>query len=136
MLTAGGQAADGAGWPDGWELADAARWAWCSVNTRSVVMPAATTRRRGGASSAGAGSQGMGLAAGPEPRGRSREPEASLAPLLDLLNHCNEASVTAGYNTRSARYEIVTHDEYSAGDEVFIKYSDHSSEASTTLGFP
>ncbi|RUS86090.1 hypothetical protein EGW08_006110, partial [Elysia chlorotica] len=81
--------------------AERVRWAWATVDTRSVYLctephPA--------------------LALDPE------ESNVALAPFLDLLNHTDTAQVTAEVNLKSQSYEITTGDGFKKYDQVFISY--------------
>eukprot|EP00117_Sycon_ciliatum_P036404 scpid69782/ scgid27411/ SET domain-containing protein 4 len=84
--------------------------AWCAVNTRTVYLSESSTGNPAtddGDTSAG---------------------NCALAPYLDFLNHSPGARVTAGYNSSTRRYEIVTQDRYRHGDEVFICYGPHDNQ--------
>uniref|UniRef100_H3AAP4 SET domain containing 4 n=2 Tax=Latimeria chalumnae TaxID=7897 RepID=H3AAP4_LATCH len=84
---------------------DALRWAWCSINTRTVYMKH-------------------------EPTGfLSGEPDVyALAPFLDLLNHSPCVQVAAGFNKENSCYEIQTATGCAKYDQVFICYGPHDNQ--------
>lgn len=51
---------------------------------------------------------------------------AALPPLLDFFNHSNETECTAGYNPSTQCYELRSEQSWQAGEQVFIKYGQHS----------
>nr|DBA34504.1 TPA: hypothetical protein GDO54_002055 [Pyxicephalus adspersus] len=84
---------------------DAVRWAWCTVNTRTVYMKHA---KRDCFSS---------------------EPDVyALAPFLDLLNHSPGVQVDAAFNEEVRCYEIRTKVPYRKYDQVFICYGHHDNQ--------
>ncbi|CAL1544509.1 unnamed protein product [Lymnaea stagnalis] len=82
------------------DLADI-MWAWSTIETRSVYLE--TTPHSF-------------LKVDPD------ESHVALAPYLDLLNHKDTAQMSAGLNTSSSCYEIVTQDKFEAHDQIFICY--------------
>ncbi|KAI9175977.1 hypothetical protein H9P43_006341 [Blastocladiella emersonii ATCC 22665] len=83
-------------------------WAWFVVNTRCVSFPTAMAKS---ASSAHLDTQ-------------------ALAPLLDMLNHAPDVSVTVRENVTLAdgsgpHYSLVTTRAWRRGEQVFIHYGDH-----------
>uniref|UniRef100_S4RM97 SET domain containing 4 n=1 Tax=Petromyzon marinus TaxID=7757 RepID=S4RM97_PETMA len=85
---------------------DAFRWAWCSVNTRAVYLPAQPCPTLAG----GTGS-------------------LALAPILDLLNHHPSAKVTAGFNEATREYEVRAGQTHARHSQVFICYGPHDSQS-------
>ncbi|XP_078734427.1 SET domain-containing protein 4 isoform X3 [Lampetra fluviatilis] len=85
---------------------DAFRWAWCSVNTRAVYLPAQPCPALAG----GTGS-------------------LALAPVLDLLNHHPSAKVTAGFNEATREYEVRAGQTHAHHSQVFICYGPHDSQS-------
>ncbi|XP_053333058.1 SET domain-containing protein 4 [Clarias gariepinus] len=84
---------------------DAVRWAWCSVNTRTVYMEHAQSDFL------------------------SREKDVfALAPYLDLLNHCPEVQVHAGFNELSRCYEIRSVRGCKKFQQAFICYGPHDNQ--------
>ncbi|XP_047659298.1 SET domain-containing protein 4 isoform X1 [Tachysurus fulvidraco] len=84
---------------------DAVRWAWCSVNTRTVYMKHAQSDFL------------------------SREKDVfALAPYLDLLNHCPEVQVHAGFNELSRCYEIRSVHGCKKFQQAFICYGPHDNQ--------
>ncbi|XP_062866554.1 SET domain-containing protein 4 isoform X2 [Trichomycterus rosablanca] len=81
---------------------DAFRWAWCSVNTRTVYMEHTQSEFL------------------------SREKDVfALAPYLDLLNHCPEVQVEAGFNRLTRCYEIRSAQGCTKYQQAFICYGPH-----------
>ncbi|XP_067896139.1 SET domain-containing protein 4 isoform X2 [Heterodontus francisci] len=84
---------------------DAFRWAWCSINTRTVYMELGQSEFF------------------------SREPDVyALAPYLDLLNHSPSAQVMAAFNQKSKHYEIRTVTKCRRYEQVFICYGPHDNQ--------
>ncbi|XP_051992877.1 SET domain-containing protein 4 isoform X1 [Xyrauchen texanus] len=80
----------------------ALRWAWCSINTRTVYMEHAHSNYL------------------------SREKDIyALAPYLDLLNHCPKVQVEAGFNKQTRCYEIRTVQGCKKFQQTFISYGPH-----------
>ncbi|EDO33223.1 predicted protein [Nematostella vectensis] len=77
------------------------KWAWCVVNTRSVYHDE------------------------PNRRAQPIDGNCALAPLLDLLNHCDKAEMCGRFNSSSKNYEINVITEYQKGTQVFINYGPH-----------
>ncbi|XP_053561924.1 SET domain-containing protein 4 [Bombina bombina] len=84
---------------------DAVRWAWCTVNTRTVYMKH---------------KQRFGLSTEPN--------NYALAPYLDLLNHSPAVQVEAAFNEKSRCYEIRTMDGCRKYEQVFICYGPHDNQ--------
>ncbi|KAM9726717.1 SET domain-containing protein 4 [Menidia menidia] len=83
---------------------EALRWAWCSVNTRSVFI----TR--------------------PPSNFLSGTDNYALAPFLDLLNHRPDVQVEAGFNSSSGRYEIRSVSGTRRHRQAFISYGCHDNQ--------
>ncbi|XP_069058614.1 SET domain-containing protein 4 isoform X2 [Pleurodeles waltl] len=84
---------------------EALRWAWCTVNTRTVYMKH------------------------PQRHCFSRELDAyALAPFLDLLNHSTKVQVEAAFNPESKCYEIRTRSSHRRYEQVFICYGPHDNQ--------
>uniref|UniRef100_A0A8D0ECU9 SET domain-containing protein 4 n=1 Tax=Salvator merianae TaxID=96440 RepID=A0A8D0ECU9_SALMN len=84
---------------------NAFRWAWCTINTRTVYMKH------------------------PQKACLSREPDTyALAPYLDLLNHNPAAQVEAGFNEKTRCYEIKTLLHCQKYEEIFIGYGPHDNQ--------
>ncbi|XP_066517200.1 SET domain-containing protein 4 [Hoplias malabaricus] len=84
---------------------DTFKWAWCSVNTRTVYMEQVQSEYL------------------------SREKNAfALAPYLDLLNHCPSVQVVAGFNKQTQCYEIRSVQGCRMFDQVFICYGPHDNQ--------
>ncbi|GFR61317.1 SET domain containing 4 [Elysia marginata] len=91
-------------WPAHCFTEERLRWAWSTVDTRSVY-----------------------LHTDPHPL-IDIDPEESnvaLAPFLDLLNHTDSAKMTAYVNKKCDCYEILTGDVFNKYDQVFISYGAH-----------
>lgn len=84
---------------------EAMRWAWCTVNTRTVYMKHS---QRDCFS--------------------SEQDVYALAPFLDLLNHSPGVQVEAAFNEEVRRYEIRTNVQYRKYDQVFICYGHHDNQ--------
>lgn len=81
---------------------DAMRWAWCSVNTRTVYMEHDQSNYL------------------------SREKDIyALAPYLDLLNHCPNVQVEAGFNKDTCCYEVKSVQGCKKFQQAFINYGPH-----------
>ncbi|XP_034041593.1 SET domain-containing protein 4 [Thalassophryne amazonica] len=80
---------------------EALRWAWCSVNTRSVFMPRPSSH----------------FLSGPD--------VCALAPFLDLLNHRPDMQVSAGFCDTTRCYEIRTVSGIRRHQQAFINYGSH-----------
>nr|XP_055060591.1 SET domain-containing protein 4 isoform X1 [Misgurnus anguillicaudatus] len=81
---------------------DALRWAWCSVNTRTVYMEHYQSNCL------------------------SQEKDVcALAPYLDLLNHCPNVQVEAGFNKETRCYEIKSVKGCKKFQQAFINYGPH-----------
>uniref|UniRef100_A0A3B5M5U0 SET domain containing 4 n=1 Tax=Xiphophorus couchianus TaxID=32473 RepID=A0A3B5M5U0_9TELE len=83
---------------------DSFRWAWCSVNTRSVFMSRPSSC----------------FLSGPD--------TYALAPFLDLLNHCPNVQVKAGFNEQTKCYEISSVCDTPRYEQVFINYGSHDNQ--------
>ncbi|XP_028323987.1 SET domain-containing protein 4 isoform X2 [Gouania willdenowi] len=83
---------------------EALRWAWCSVNTRSVFMSQPPND----------------FLSGPD--------NYALAPFLDLLNHRPDVQVKAGFNKESRCYEIRSVCGTRRYQQVFINYGSHDNQ--------
>nr|XP_056714545.1 SET domain-containing protein 4 [Euleptes europaea] len=81
------------------------KWAWCTINTRTVYMKHS------------------------QKECFSREPDNyALAPYLDLLNHSPTVQVKAGFNEKTGCYEIKTLSRCAKYKEVFINYGPHDDQ--------
>lgn len=84
---------------------EAFRWAWCTINTRTVYMKHS------------------------QKACFSNEPDTyALAPYLDLLNHNPNVQVKAAFNEKTRCYEIKTISCCSKYREVFICYGPHDNQ--------
>ncbi|KAM4729664.1 SET domain-containing protein 4 isoform 1-T2 [Anableps anableps] len=83
---------------------EALRWAWCSVNTRSVFMSRPSNS----------------FLSGPD--------SYALAPFLDLLNHRPDVQVDAGFNEQTKRYEIRSVCGTLRYEQAFINYGSHDNQ--------
>ncbi|CAM2096925.1 SET domain-containing protein 4 [Caretta caretta] len=84
---------------------DALRWAWCTINTRTVYMKHSQRECF------------------------SREPDVyALAPYLDLLNHSPNVQVKAAFNEQTRCYEIRTDSHCRRHEELFISYGPHDNQ--------
>ncbi|XP_019898059.2 SET domain-containing protein 4 isoform X2 [Esox lucius] len=88
---------------DGVFTYDALRWAWCSVNTRTVYMEHP-----------------------PSPYLSMERNVYALAPYLDLLNHCPAVQVEAGFSQGS--YEIGSVQGCNRFQQAFICYGPHDNQ--------
>uniref|UniRef100_A0A8C5MDZ0 SET domain containing 4 n=1 Tax=Leptobrachium leishanense TaxID=445787 RepID=A0A8C5MDZ0_9ANUR len=84
---------------------DALRWAWCSVNTRTVYMKHTQ-----------------------KDCFSSQKDIYALAPFLDLLNHSPRVQVDAAFNAKSQCYEIRSNVGCKRYDQVFICYGPHDNQ--------
>ncbi|KAH0624844.1 hypothetical protein JD844_032693 [Phrynosoma platyrhinos] len=81
------------------------KWAWCTINTRTVYMKHSQRDCF------------------------SRDPDTyALAPYLDLLNHNPAVQVKAGFNEKTKCYEITTLTHCQKYKEVFICYGPHDNQ--------
>uniref|UniRef100_A0A3Q0SIE8 SET domain containing 4 n=1 Tax=Amphilophus citrinellus TaxID=61819 RepID=A0A3Q0SIE8_AMPCI len=80
------------------------RWAWCSVNTRSVFMSHPSNN----------------FLSGPD--------NYALAPFLDLLNHRPDVQVKAGFNDVTRCYEIRSVSGTLRYQQAFINYGSHDNQ--------
>ncbi|XP_017164638.1 SET domain-containing protein 4 isoform X2 [Poecilia reticulata] len=83
---------------------EALRWAWCSVNTRSVFMPRPSSC----------------FLSGPD--------SYALAPFLDLLNHRPDVQVKAGFNDQTKCYEIRSVCGTPCYEQAYINYGSHDNQ--------
>ncbi|KAM3934668.1 SET domain-containing protein 4 [Leptodactylus fuscus] len=84
---------------------DAVRWAWCTVNTRTVYMKHAHRECFS-----------------------AEQDVYAMAPYLDLLNHNAGVQVEAAFNEKNRCYEIRTMVPYKKYDQVFICYGHHDNQ--------
>ncbi|KAL4657010.1 SET domain-containing protein 4 isoform X1 [Arapaima gigas] len=84
---------------------DALRWAWCSVNSRTVYMEH---------------QQSPDLSTDPD--------TYAMAPYLDLLNHSPDVQVKAGFNQVTQCYEIQSMQGCKRFQQTFICYGPHDSQ--------
>ncbi|TRY68090.1 hypothetical protein DNTS_034806 [Danionella cerebrum] len=81
---------------------DAFRWAWCSVNTRTVYMEHEQSKYL------------------------SMEKDIyALAPYLDLLNHCPNVQVKASFNKQTQCYEVQSLQGCKKFQQALINYGPH-----------
>ncbi|XP_076598711.1 SET domain-containing protein 4 isoform X2 [Chaetodon auriga] len=80
------------------------RWAWCSVNTRSVFMSHPSNSFLCG------------------------QDVYALAPFLDLLNHRPDVQVKAGFNHVTGCYEVGSVSGTPSHQQAFIHYGSHDSQ--------
>uniref|UniRef100_A0A3Q4AV13 Rubisco LSMT substrate-binding domain-containing protein n=1 Tax=Mola mola TaxID=94237 RepID=A0A3Q4AV13_MOLML len=83
---------------------DALRWAWCSVNTRSVYM------------------------SNPSSNFLCGKDVYALAPFLDLLNHHPHVKVKASFNDVTRCYEIRSVSGTLCYQQAFINYGSHDNQ--------
>ncbi|KAJ0005271.1 hypothetical protein NQD34_011485, partial [Periophthalmus magnuspinnatus] len=83
---------------------EALRWAWCTVNTRSVFM------------------------ARPQSHFLSGQDVCALAPFLDLLNHRPDVQVSARFNSDTRCYEIHSVCGFERHHQAFINYGSHDNQ--------
>lgn len=83
---------------------EALRWAWCTVNTRSVFMPHSPCPFLSG------------------------QDTCALAPFLDLLNHRPDVQVSAQFNSARGCYEIHSVSGIDRYGQAFINYGSHDSQ--------
>ncbi|TMS04793.1 SET domain-containing protein 4 [Larimichthys crocea] len=83
---------------------EALRWAWCSVNTRSVFM------------------------SHPSNDFLSGQDVYALAPFLDLLNHLPDVQVKASFNDVTRCYEIRSVSGTLRYQQAFINYGSHDNQ--------
>ncbi|XP_036980265.1 SET domain-containing protein 4 isoform X2 [Acanthopagrus latus] len=83
---------------------EALRWAWCSVNTRSVFM------------------------SHPSNNFLSGQDVYALAPFLDLLNHRPDVQVKASFNDVTRCYEIRSVSGTLRYQQAFINYGSHDNQ--------
>ncbi|XP_071393150.1 SET domain-containing protein 4 [Centroberyx affinis] len=83
---------------------EALRWAWCSVNTRSVFMSR------------------------PSSHFLSGQDVYALAPFLDLLNHRPDVQVSASFSDVSGCYEIRSVAGIRRFQQAFINYGSHDNQ--------
>ncbi|GAA6231958.1 SET domain-containing protein 4 [Lates japonicus] len=83
---------------------EALRWAWCSVNTRSVFM------------------------SHPPNNFLSGQDVYALAPFLDLLNHQPDVQVKASFNDVTRCYEIRSVSGTLRYQQAFINYGSHDNQ--------
>uniref|UniRef100_A0A8C6WXI7 SET domain containing 4 n=1 Tax=Neogobius melanostomus TaxID=47308 RepID=A0A8C6WXI7_9GOBI len=83
---------------------EALRWAWCTVNTRSVFMSHS-----------------------PSPF-LSGQDVCALAPFLDLLNHRPDVQVSAHFNSATRCYEIHSVTGIDCYQQAFINYGCHDNQ--------
>ncbi|KAM9847817.1 SET domain-containing protein 4 [Aulostomus maculatus] len=83
---------------------EALRWAWCSVNTRSVFMSRLSNNFLCG------------------------QDVYALAPFLDLLNHRPDVQVKASFNDATKCYEIRSVSGTRCFQQTFINYGSHDNQ--------
>ncbi|XP_024152515.1 SET domain-containing protein 4 [Oryzias melastigma] len=83
---------------------EALRWAWCSINTRSVFMTPPSSS----------------FLSGPD--------NYALAPFLDLLNHRPDVQVKAGFNRATGCYEVRSLSGVQRHQQAFINYGSHDNQ--------
>ncbi|NXE18414.1 SETD4 protein, partial [Ardeotis kori] len=83
----------------------ALKWAWCTINTRTIYMKHSQRECF------------------------SLEPDVyALAPYLDLLNHSPNVQVKTAFNEQTRSYEIRTNSQCKKYEEVFICYGPHDNQ--------
>ncbi|KAJ2443304.1 hypothetical protein GGI03_008039 [Coemansia sp. RSA 2337] len=92
-------------------------WSWLVVSTRCIHLgrrPSSTrhVHSTGASSSSGAHSIGS-------------QDNITLAPMLDLLNHNEHASISTLFDSDRREFVIKTNRPFKAGQEVFISYGPH-----------
>ncbi|XP_030058057.1 SET domain-containing protein 4 isoform X2 [Microcaecilia unicolor] len=84
---------------------EALRWAWCTVNTRTVYMKNSQS-----------------------PCFSNKPDVYVLAPYLDLLNHSPVVQVKAAFNEKNRCYEIIAGSNCRKHEQVFICYGPHDNQ--------
>ncbi|KAM4045668.1 SET domain-containing protein 4 isoform 1-T2 [Anomaloglossus baeobatrachus] len=84
---------------------EAVRWAWCTVNTRTVYKKHVHKECFS-----------------------AEQDVYALAPYLDLLNHNAGVQVEAAFNEKTRCYEIRTKELYKKYEQVFICYGHHDNQ--------
>ncbi|BET01383.1 ATP-Hypothetical protein cassette subfamily B, member 7 [Nesidiocoris tenuis] len=87
---------------------DEFRWAWFTVNSRSVYLSPSVNK--------------------PCDIQLSDPNNIALAPFLDMINHSDLAKVNVLFDEANSTYSIVTLVPYKKHQEVFINYGSHSNE--------
>ncbi|CAB0020014.1 unnamed protein product [Nesidiocoris tenuis] len=87
---------------------DEFRWAWFTVNSRSVYLSPSVNK--------------------PCDIQLSDPNNIALAPYLDMINHSDLAKVNVLFDEANSTYSIVTLVPYKKHQEVFINYGSHSNE--------
>lgn len=82
------------------------KWAWYVVNTRSVFF----------------------LSKHSEYICDKETNNIALVPFLDFFNHSPTANIKASYNKATCCYEIVTYDDYTPYNQVFLSYGCHGNQ--------
>ncbi|KAI9502223.1 hypothetical protein BX070DRAFT_253550 [Coemansia spiralis] len=77
-------------------------WAWLAVSTRCIHLGQKATRSP-----------------------FASQDTIALAPLLDLLNHSEDARISTHFDVSNQQFVIKTHKPYKKGEEVFISYGPH-----------
>ncbi|CAO3650825.1 unnamed protein product [Cunninghamella blakesleeana] len=78
-------------------------WAWLCVNTRCIHVSTGDKTAKGG--------------------------DIAMAPLLDFLNHTDEARIESKFNQQTQSFEIKTLIPYRKGEQVFINYGPHDNQS-------
>ncbi|CAH1758259.1 2762_t:CDS:10 [Entrophospora sp. SA101] len=78
-------------------------WGWLNVNTRCVYMEETSQSSND----------------------FRKENNIAIAPMLDFINHSNDAKIKGEFNKFNKSYEITTYDSIKKGQQVFINYGPH-----------
>ncbi|KAJ2060441.1 hypothetical protein GGI17_003728 [Coemansia sp. S146] len=92
-------------------------WSWLVVSTRCIHLgrrPGSTCHVNSTDTSSSTGAHSIGS-----------QDSITLAPMLDLLNHSEHASISTLFDTDRREFVIKTNRPFKAGQEVFISYGPH-----------
>nr|CAG8435445.1 8169_t:CDS:10 [Entrophospora candida] len=78
-------------------------WGWLNVNTRCIYMEETSQSSND----------------------FRKENNIAIAPMLDFINHSNDAKIKGEFNKFNKSYEITTYDSIKKGQQVFINYGPH-----------
>ncbi|KAJ2022391.1 hypothetical protein GGI06_001835 [Coemansia sp. S85] len=92
-------------------------WSWLVVSTRCIHL--------GRQSSSARHTQTTGASCLRDAHSISSQDNITLAPMLDLLNHNEHASISTLFDADSREFVIKTDVPFKAGQEVFISYGPH-----------
>ncbi|KAJ1805881.1 hypothetical protein LPJ75_005188, partial [Coemansia sp. RSA 2598] len=96
-------------------------WAWLAVNTRCIHLG----RRRPAASEVSESCSASACVSLSSTQAIGSSDSMALAPVLDFLNHSEQADVVTFYDSVRRQFVIRTNRPFSKGQEVFISYGPH-----------